>query len=146
MLSLLFVHVIPIQIREERMPFDLFNTQLGSEPLVGVLLEKTFDQVKACPAQMGSSELFGDNVFLHLELICIVEGWQASYELIKEDTKTVEVKRQAITLVLQDLGAEVLWAATDSFGLVISGKVLLGKAEVGELQVAPFIYQYIFWL
>ena len=95
---------------------------------------------------MVRSQLLRDYILLHLKLISIIKRWQPRYQLIEQDSQTVEIQRQPIALILQDLWTEVLWAAAYCLGLVIVGEVLLRKAEVGQLEVTPLIDEDIFRL
>lgn len=74
---------------------------------------------------MTRSQLLRDYVLLHLKLVCIIKRRQPRYQLIEQDSQTVEIQGQPIALILQDLWTEVLWASAHRLGQVISGEVLL---------------------
>ena len=73
---------------------------------------------------------FLNNIFLHFEMVVVVEWGQASYKLIQQHSQTIKIKRSSICLALQNLRTEILWASTNGFSVVFGAEVFLGEAKV----------------
>jgi hypothetical protein len=84
-------------------------------------------------------------VHLQVVIAASVEGREADDHFVGQDAESPPVDGEAVTLLIEDLGSQVLGSAAEGVGL---GVVLedLGEAEVSETDVAVFVHEDVLWL
>ena len=146
--DLLLEKLLPIYLLEPGVLHDLLRVGLGAQPFALVSAQQFSDEVLGLAGGLGAlrePQLALLDQLEHDGLVFVVEGRQALHHLVGQDAQTPPVCTAVAAGVHQDLGAEVLWRATEGHGQLL-GLEDLGHAEVGEHHVAVLIHEDVFEL
>jgi hypothetical protein len=79
------------------------------------------------------------------EPVFVIERRHASHQLEDENAQRPPIRSTVVALLQNDLWRKVLWSSAESVSLATWRK-LLGKAEVGDFQIAVCVDQQVFGL